>query len=260
MSVSEPSGSKVCGRCRRRKNDSNFHRQSSSPDGLQAWCRECMLEAKRLRRQRTRQPVPLTGPDEKWCRSCVTIKPRTAFGPQAATSDGLQVYCKACFASRYRRRRDAEGLLSRPAEIPVDHKFCRSCRQVLPLSDWARRQKSTDGYDSRCRSCATARNRAYHIARTYGMTVEEVDALVEAQGGACAICQVADAIHIDHDHTTGRVRGVLCFRCNAALGQFDEQPSYLLRAVSYLGRGGRYSRVEVRWTERLAEMEYGPAS
>ncbi|HET9945169.1 MAG TPA: endonuclease VII domain-containing protein, partial [Actinomycetes bacterium] len=58
--------------------------------------------------------------------------------------------------------------------------------------------------------------------RTYGITEADVAAMLAAQHGVCAICQAADAAHIDHDHTTGAVRGMLCFRCNAALGQLDD--------------------------------------
>ena len=54
----------------------------------------------------------------------------------------------------------------------------------------------------------------------------------EAQGGLCAICQVAPAAHVDHDHETGAVRALLCFNCNGGLGQFKDDP-YLLHAAAY---------------------------
>ena len=70
--------------------------------------------------------------------------------------------------------------------------------------------------------------------RTYGLTEADVAAMLEAQDGLCAICRTADAAHVDHDHATGAVRGMLCFRCNAALGQFDEDAETLVRATRYL--------------------------
>ena len=76
--------------------------------------------------------------------------------------------------------------------------------------------------------------REYHLRRRYGMTSAEVDALIAAQGGMCAICLVAPAEHVDHDHETGKVRGVLCFNCNGGLGQFKDDCDLLSRAFEYL--------------------------
>lgn len=54
------------------------------------------------------------------------------------------------------------------------------------------------------------------------------------QDGLCAICREAPAQHVDHDHDTKRVRGLLCFNCNGALGQFRDRTDLMLRAVAYL--------------------------
>jgi recombination endonuclease VII len=53
------------------------------------------------------------------------------------------------------------------------------------------------------------------------------------QSGGCAICREAKAEHVDHDHATGRVRGLLCFNCNGALGQFRDRTDLMLPAVEY---------------------------
>lgn len=55
-----------------------------------------------------------------------------------------------------------------------------------------------------------------------------------AQGGLCAICREAPAAHVDHGQATNRVRGLLCFNCNGALGQFRDNTELMLRAVAYL--------------------------
>jgi hypothetical protein len=60
--------------------------------------------------------------------------------------------------------------------------------------------------------------------------------MLAAQHGVCAICQTAQAIHVDHDHRTGQIRGLLCLRCNAALGQLADDPLVLRRAARYLER------------------------
>lgn len=63
-----------------------------------------------------------------------------------------------------------------------------------------------------------------------------------AQGGVCAICREAKAEHVDHDHSTGKVRGLLCFNCNGALGQFRDRTDLMIRAVGYL-RGGAFQHL-----------------
>lgn len=175
--------------------------------------------------------------------------------------DGRQTYCRACFAEIYRERRQAAGLLSRPRDVPEGHKFCRACAQFKPLVEFGGRTGRSPGKTFRCKDCRRARDRERHLAATYGMSVDAVEQLLASQGGVCAICRVAPAAHVDHDHGTGAVRGMLCFRCNAALGQFDDTPATLLRAAHYLMTAGRWdSHIETHFTERLAEVDVGQAS
>jgi hypothetical protein len=77
-------------------------------------------------------------------------------------------------------------------------------------------------------------------ARRYGLTPDAREALLAFQGGVCAICgrDPADGFsrryHIDHDHKTGIVRGILCASCNVALGGFKDDPVRLAAAIRYL--------------------------
>lgn len=70
------------------------------------------------------------------------------------------------------------------------------------------------------------------------MTVADRDALLAAQGGACAICGGPPlgkgVYHLDHDHETGNVRGLLCHACNTSLGGFRDDPELLRKAIAYL--------------------------
>jgi hypothetical protein len=141
---------------------------------------------------------------------------------------------------------------------------------------WAARSTTTDGLAFQCKTCVSAKDRGSHLARTYGLSVADIDRMLAAQHGVCAICHTAPAIHVDHDHRTGSVRGMLCFRCNAALGQFDDDPLVLRRAARYLERSPSAERptarptwhgapaepslLERRLRERLAETDLGTAS
>ena len=72
----------------------------------------------------------------------------------------------------------------------------------------------------------------------YGITTDEYDAMLVAQSGLCAICRRSSdlTLHVDHCHKTGRVRQLLCQRCNPALGLFDDDPELLIAAALYLER------------------------
>ncbi|MET9382390.1 endonuclease VII domain-containing protein [Streptomyces sp. NPDC002928] len=73
-------------------------------------------------------------------------------------------------------------------------------------------------------------------ARQYGLDVATVLAMLERQQGSCAFCgrNVAERFYIDHCHTTGMVRGILCSNCNTALGLFGEDVERMKAAIEYL--------------------------
>ena len=198
----------------------------------------------------------------KWCRSCERALAVDAFAVHRGRPDGRQSYCRECGQDRYRAGRESQGALVRPKAVPDGHKFCRSCQTVKPLSEWSTNAYTTDGFRSSCRACSSARARRDHLVRTYGLTEDDVAAMLQAQNGVCAICRAADAIHIDHDHATGEIRGMLCFRCNAALGQFGDDPEVLVRAARYLLTAAReHVPADVLFLDALVEIDrHGPAS
>lgn len=82
----------------------------------------------------------------------------------------------------------------------------------------------------------------------YGLAIEDYELAVSRAGGVCEICggkcRTGQRLSVDHDHATGSLRGLLCRRCNAGLGHFDDQPDRLARAVAYLNRGGVFINKE----------------
>ncbi|MET9118004.1 endonuclease VII domain-containing protein [Streptomyces longwoodensis] len=184
--------------------------------------------------------VGVTGePDGKRCRKCERHLPVTAFARDKNRRDGLQVHCRECVAqysaAHYRRRRQAMGKTVRErADVPEGHKLCRTCGEIKPHSEWHRNSTASDGLSTRCKACRAVQGRQGHLKRQYGITESDRDALVASQGGVCCICLAAVPEHVDHCHETGRVRGVLCFSCNAALGQFKDRPDAIRRAAAYV--------------------------
>lgn len=101
---------------------------------------------------------------------------------------------------------------------------CTSCKRVRPHDAY------TAGNPRTCRDC----KRFHHLRRKYGLTRESYDAMMVKQNGLCAICVRRDPKYVDHDHATGKVRGLLCQPCNTALGAFYEAAEIFARAVTYL--------------------------
>ena len=77
-----------------------------------------------------------------------------------------------------------------------------------------------------------ARKRKYD--RRYGISYEVYEEMVAAQGGRCLICRRKKRLQVDHDHTSGVVRGLLCGSCNKGLGSFKDDVRALKRAINYL--------------------------
>jgi hypothetical protein len=84
-----------------------------------------------------------------------------------------------------------------------------------------------------------------NLRKNYGITYTQLEEMHAHQGGVCAICARAiqvepgtqrDAAHVDHDHATGEVRGLLCNFCNRGLGYYEDDPGRLLAAAAYLSR------------------------
>lgn len=190
----------------------------------------------------------------KECKDCRNELPLTQFWRMDASPDGYAYYCKPCFRqrgrlSRQRRAGDRQlATLRQRGDGPAGTKWCPGCLSFLPLDAFVRNRSTPDGIGSYCRPCQNAKaeesrlrvhggSRHYHLMRRYGIGAAEVDALLEAQFGACPLCLrplTAKDAHVDHDHVTGAVRAVLCFNCNGGLGQFRDQPDALRRAAAYL--------------------------
>ena len=119
-------------------------------------------------------------------------------------------------------------------------KECNKCGEENP--HYEDKSKSS-GYASTCRVCCDKRRRknervaAYKSA--YGITIDEYDLNLELQDNACKICKVdasefTKRLSVDHCHTTGEVRGLLCPSCNRGLGDFKDNIEFLEEAIGYL--------------------------
>lgn len=116
-------------------------------------------------------------------------------------------------------------------------KKCMRCHEEKPTEEFYIERARKDGRDQKCKDCQRFRRRARR-AHKYGLRWEWYLGQMIAQNGRCLICnqkaKETRLLTIDHDHKTGKVRGLLCDNCNTGLGLFKDSPNLLRRAALYL--------------------------
>ncbi len=119
-------------------------------------------------------------------------------------------------------------------------KPCTECGEAKLLHEFAKSPEGRLGLRARCRQCCAVKDRDYLLQRRFGITASDFDILLERQGGGCALCGTRQPLGrwgrfaVDHCHETGRVRGLLCNRCNAALGVLGDTPTRIARVHEYV--------------------------
>lgn len=142
----------------------------------------------------------------KWCKLCDSTKEYAAFYKNRRTWNECSSYCKPC-TDKYNRERAA---------------LC------------AEKYETT----------AKRRLRRWHVKREFGLTAEQYEAMVQGAQGLCAICKKPEStikkngtvfeLSVDHNHATGATRGLLCRKCNSALGHANDDPALLRAMADYI--------------------------
>lgn len=146
-----------------------------------------------------------------------------------------------------------------PRVSRVGDKKCTRCGCVKPLPDYHREKRNKDGRRSECKQCfqtlqsrryrtkGHTKAREYNLRRQYGISPLDYEALLASQDNGCAICGKSPELNgqylaVDHNHTTGEIRGLLCQPCNTGIGLLNDSPSQLRLALRYLEERGHYGR------------------
>lgn len=196
-------------------------------------------------------------PTLKRCAKCKELKDETEFYRHSETKDGLNSKCKLCVSvySREHYKNNKEKILrqrKRYAEqckianekiILTGEKRCSRCGEIKSIKEFHLQNNKPSGLRSHCKRC---RAETIQIKR-YGITLKEKEEMILGQDGRCAICK--DFLpkitpvgggkanpQTDHDHKSGRIRGILCPRCNTGLGSFKDSCVLLQLAIGYLQR------------------------
>lgn len=240
---------KKCSKCGEEKPLTEFHKCANLPDGHNNSCKVCKC---RRARDRAATMRPILA---QWQRNYRRQNPR------AIQATRQRIVAKNKVRNRHR-------------ELPLT-KRCPTCEETKPTSEFSRSSGTHDGLASLCKKCLSQRHKkywpAYYLAnrervldrgaklrtrehnrlRTLmrrSLSRQSFDALVSAQDAKCAIClricreadeprgHKQDIWHIDHDHSSGATRGLLCLQCNALLGFAKDDPARLAAAIRYLAR------------------------
>jgi len=121
---------------------------------------------------------------------------------------------------------------------------CTKCHQMKEESEYYNPSPSHRKIYRECKKCMTERTSRSFRKLRYGMTFEEYEQMLEKQMNCCAICKATveengRLLSVDHDHSNGKVRQILCDRCNRMLGQVQDNPAILAAAADYLIKHGK---------------------
>lgn len=137
----------------------------------------------------------------------------------------------------------------RPSASLYSMRCVGPCKLDKPLTDFRKDNTYPLGRANTCKKCHSTRSMksltdqkrkrraAKKLEFNHGITQEQYDALLKSQGGVCAICKRQPGktkLCVDHDHKTNRIRGLLCGKCNTALGLLNDDIAQLQAAIKYL--------------------------
>lgn len=166
-------------------------------------------------------------------------KPETAFSPSQLRKG--RGWCRDCYNELRLARRQGRRVVRKQFTTCQAPGCTNDISNMRAHAKWCSPSCTMKGY----RALHPDRQRGYMIKCLYGITQEEFDALLESQGGVCAICGGLPPTHdhaaigqwnVDHDHDTGVVRGILCSACNIGIGKLGDSVERLEAAISYLRR------------------------
>lgn len=234
-----------------------FEPRSVSTARWEVVCLSCNSPEARARRGLNHQPA---GPLVIDCGDCG--QPFRAEG----RGSGKRRYCDACMAPDVKRRRNNRGSpdvekecigCSKKFTVPArphNRLYCDDCqisvpaemRKLDPFRGWSpeRKRKAREAqkrWNEKNPEKHKRGVRSSRLQRQYGLTVEQVEQMHRDQDGRCSLCLDEIEVwsrdtHIDHNHETGVVRGLLCGNCNRGLGYLKDSAAVLRRAAEYVER------------------------
>lgn len=167
-------------------------------------------------------------PTMKKCGDCKKVLSKDNFYKNKQTKDGLDFYCRRCQSEKKKKQREESS------ELVEKHR--ENGREWYVIN---KEYKKAQNKEWRENNISKFRN--INLKRRFGITLEEYDSILNKQKDCCAICGIhkdefSYQMVVDHSHTTGKVRGVLCRKCNLGIGHLNDDISLLEKSIEYLNK------------------------
>jgi hypothetical protein len=158
-------------------------------------------------------------------KTCGRCKEEKSFDQFGKKGNGHQSYCIPC-----RRIKQKEWVAAKPE---------RSEKVRMRAADWAKNNPekvkiNSNKYRMKNKDKIKERSAHQHRQRTYGINEEDYENMLNVQNGACAICKNSSKLWVDHNHSTGGVRGLLCPSCNTLVGYIETHGNLIDKAHKYI--------------------------
>lgn len=163
----------------------------------------------------------------KSCSKCGEDKDESAFYADQRAGHGLKSECKSCHTAACVARQ----------KLPHVRALANARQMERRRASGVQPKRVFESEEERLASRRST-GRKSRLSTQYGLSLDEHAAMLQRQGGKCAICNeppiAPRPLAVDHCHTTGRVRGLLCDRCNHGIGHLGDSPARLQAAIAYL--------------------------
>jgi hypothetical protein len=165
----------------------------------------------------------------KKCSKCLKFKKKSEFySNKKRRGGGLHHYCKVC--ARKQVKEHYKNNKEKMTKIASKYYFKNKAKISKRVAKWKKNNPDK----------VKQHQRRARLKKSYGITEKEYDAMLMGQGKKCLICEeyigYCGELVVDHNHSDGKVRGLLCHHCNRGLGCFKDSILNLKRAIMYLER------------------------
>lgn len=235
-----------CATCNTVKHITEFQKNKCSSIGIRNSCKFCtrLIDQKRNRekgipeRNLSKVRTNESGEIEKTCGQCGKYKTLNEFARAGKTAlYGRGSKCKTCVNTTRivlaringARKKEPDIIFNRDGSVAL--KGCPGCDQILPVESFGIHKSGFHGLRSRCQEC----QHEVYLLKKYNITLADKQKMFVTQNGKCGICKEVLEIKklvVDHCHGTNSIRGLLCLRCNCAIGLFaDDNKTIIQRAI-----------------------------
>ena len=177
----------------------------------------------------------------KTCTKCGIEKDVNHFSKCKSAKDGLQSYCKVCVKEINNKWREANP-----------EKAKEGAKKWYEANQEKHKENS-----KKWKEANPKKTKENHLKRNFGITLEQYNEIFWKQKGSCAICgkhqnELNQTLAVDHDHATGKIRGLLCSNCNRAIGLLKDSPAISQEVNRYLNRSTRSQRLKEQHPDLFA--------